>query len=56
MNGKKQNKLKREAIDKLNTDVHDDNLKNRLKKAKGIWKDRHDLVDIEVLRRGWDRR
>jgi len=56
MKRKKQSKLKREAIDKLNADILDDNPKNRMQKAKGIWKDRHDLIDIEVLRREWDRR
>ena len=56
MKRKKQSKLKREAIDKLNADVQNNKPKTRLKKAKGIWKDRHDLTDIEVLRREWDRR
>lgn len=55
MKGKKQNELKREANNKLNADIHDNNPKTRMQKAKGIWKDRHDLIDIEVLRREWDR-
>jgi hypothetical protein len=54
--GKKQSELIREAIDKLIDAVQDNNPKIRLQKAKGIWKDRHDLIDIEDLRSEWDRR
>ena len=54
--GKKQSELIREAIDKLITAVFDNNPKTRMRKAKGIWKDRHDLIDFEILRREWDRR
>lgn len=54
--GKKQSELIREAIDKLIAAVHKDKPKIRLQNAKGIWKDRQDLTDIEDIRREWDRR
>ena len=54
--GRKQSELIREAIDKLILGVQDNNPRMRLQEAKGIWKDRHDLIHIEDLRSEWDRR
>ena len=54
--GKKQSELIREAIDMLISNEHDNNPKNRLQRAKGLWKDRKDLIDSDDLRREWDRR
>ena len=54
--GKKQSELIREAIDTLVSNEYDNNPKNRLQKAKGLWKDRQDLIGSDTLRSEWDRR
>ena len=53
--GKSQSELIREAIDVfLNKDVADNRLA-MMRKARGIWKDRDDLPDLEQLRKESDR-
>lgn len=53
--GKKQSELIRTAIELLISKHKDDDPQERLKIAKGIWKDRTDLPDYEMLKREWDR-
>ena len=54
--GKKQNELIREAIDSLIAVTQINDRKTSFKMAKGIWKDRDDLINIEDIRKEWDRR
>ncbi|MBN1293087.1 MAG: ribbon-helix-helix domain-containing protein [Candidatus Latescibacteria bacterium] len=54
--GKKQSELIREAIDNLIAATQNIDRETRLKKAKGIWKDRKDLINIEDIRKEWDRK
>ncbi len=53
--GKKQSELIREAVDRL---IEQSSAKRRdavLERAAGMWKDRHDLPDLQALRVEWDR-
>jgi len=53
--GKKQSELIRTAIEMLITKHRKSDPQEKLKIAKGIWKDRKDLPNIERLRNEWDR-
>jgi len=53
--GKKQSALIREAIDLYLKKAKSKNPMDSLKKAKGIWKDRDDIIDINRLRKEWER-
>ncbi len=48
--GKKQSELIRMAIEMLISQLKNDDPLEKLKIAKGIWKDRTDLPDFEMLR------
>lgn len=53
--GKKQSELIREAIDRLVDETDQSRRDLVLREAAGIWKDRADLPDFNVLRSEWDR-
>lgn len=53
--GKKQSELIREAVDCLIDMYNNDRRQEILNRAAGMWKDRDDLPDFEVLRKDWDR-
>jgi len=53
--GKKQSEVIREAIDQFISSFQDGDQKAQLKRAKGIWKNRNDLVELEQLRSEWER-
>jgi predicted DNA-binding protein len=53
--GKKQSELIREAVDQLIDQAGSSRRDTVLREAAGIWKDRTDLPDFEVLRADWDR-
>ena len=58
--GKTEDELLQEAVNKLISEVGatEDERQKRLEKmrrARGIWKDRDDLPDFEKLRAEWDR-
>ena len=53
--GKKQSELIRMAIEMLIAKHKKDDPQEKLKIAKGIWKDRTDLPDYEMLRHEWGR-
>ena len=54
--GKKQSELIRVAIDNLIAATQQNDRKSRLKNARGIWKDRDDLINLEDIRKEWDRK
>ena len=54
--GKKQSELIREAIDNLIAATQQNDRKSRFENAKGIWKDRDDLINLEDIRKELDRR
>lgn len=54
--GKKQSELIREAINKFITTVQNNDPKAHLQRAKGIWKGRKNLLNIDKLRSEWDRK
>ena len=54
--GKKQSELIREAIDNLIATTQNIDRETCLENAKGIWKDRDDLIDLDDLRKEWDRK
>jgi len=53
--GKKQSELIREAIDLLIDQADPNRREALLSQAAGIWKDREDLPDFQVMRAEWDR-
>ncbi len=53
--GKKRSELIREAIDRFLDDTLESRRKAGLRKAAGLWKDRHDLPDFAGARRSWNR-
>jgi hypothetical protein len=53
--GKKQSELIRIAIEMLIAKHRKSDPQEKLKIAKGLWKDRNDLPDIEKFRLEWDR-
>ena len=53
--GKKQSELIREAIDRLLDQSGRDWRQAVLRETAGMWKDRNDLPDFDVLRDEWDR-
>ncbi len=54
--GKKTSEIIREAVDRYLALYQTNDYLSRLQSAKGMWKDRDDLPDIENLRREWDKR
>ena len=54
--GKKQSEIIREAISEYLEKYQSHDPKGRLKRAKGIWKDRDDIPSVESLRAEWERR
>jgi len=54
--GKKQSELIRAAIDNLIAATQQNDRKSRFKSARGIWKDRDDLINLEDIRKEWDRK
>ena len=58
--GKTEDELLQEAVAKFVSEVSEaegerQERLNRLRRAKGIWKDRDDLPNFEKLRAEWDR-
>ena len=53
--GRTQSDLIREAVDRLIVEHREGNRLSLLKQACGIWKDRSDLLDYEMLRQEWKR-
>ena len=53
--GKKQSELIREAVDRLIDQTGRSRRESILREAAGIWKDRTDLPDFNVIRSEWDR-
>lgn len=58
--GKTEDELLQEAVNKLIGEVGEVEAKRhkrleKLRRARGIWKDRDDLPDFEKLRAEWDR-
>ena len=53
--GKKQSELIREAIDRLIAQSSDHQRAAVLQETAGLWKNRKDLPDFNVVRAGWDR-
>ena len=58
--GKTEDELLQEAVSKLVGEVGEaegerQKRLSRLRRARGIWKDRNDLPDFEKLRAEWDR-
>jgi hypothetical protein len=52
--GKKESELANLAILNYNPALSLNNL-DKLKKAKGIWADKNDNINLEELRNSWDR-
>ncbi len=53
--GKRQSELIREAIDRFIEITSRHRRKEILRETAGIWRDRSDLLDFEVVRAEWDR-
>jgi hypothetical protein len=53
--GKSQAELVREAVERLISEFHREDDRSLMRRARGIWKDRHDLPAPEDLRQEWDR-
>jgi len=53
--GKKLSELIREAVDNFIEQFSRERRDTVLDSAAGIWKDRKDLPDFDVVRTGWDR-
>ena len=53
--GKRQSEVIRDAVDRFIAQKSRGRREAILREAAGIWRDRTDLPDIDVLRRGWDR-
>ena len=54
VSGKKQSEVIREAIDEFLGKLGPQDKLSRVRKAKGIWKNRKDL-DLRTIREGFDR-
>jgi hypothetical protein len=55
LTGKAEEELLREALDLLSARLMNQDRRDRLRKAKGIWKDRNDLPELSTLREEMDR-
>ncbi|MBC8323292.1 MAG: CopG family transcriptional regulator [Candidatus Marinimicrobia bacterium] len=55
LTGKSKSELIRDAIDKYIHDSDENNWKDRVRAAAGLWKDRTDLPDFDLIRDGLDR-
>lgn len=53
--GKTQSALIREAVDRLVAQADTRSRLDKLRAARGMWKDRSDLPDFEELRHSWER-
>ena len=53
--GKSEAQLIREAVDQLIAHFQIDDRLILMQKAKGIWRDRQDLPNLDELRSEWDR-
>ena len=53
--GRKQSEIIRDAIAKYIVKYQPHDSASRLRRARGIWKDREDLPSIKNLRNEWDR-
>jgi hypothetical protein len=53
--GKSEEELLREALDLLSARLMKHERLDRLRRARGIWKDRDDLPELSVLREEMDR-
>lgn len=53
--GKTENELIRDAVDLLIAQSKNEDRIILMQKARGIWKDRQDLLPLEDLRREWNR-
>jgi Arc/MetJ-type ribon-helix-helix transcriptional regulator len=53
--GKSEGELLREALDLLSAQLMSRDRLDRLRRAKGIWKDRDDLPELSELREGMNR-
>ncbi len=54
--GKKQSEIIREAVDKYIEKYRSHDPKARLKRAKGIWKNREEISTLKSLRDEWERK
>ncbi|MBM4081391.1 MAG: CopG family transcriptional regulator, partial [Planctomycetes bacterium] len=54
--GKSRDELIREAVRQLVTEFRHNHRRELLRQARGMWKDRTDLPDLEALRREFDER
>lgn len=54
--GKSEDELIPEAVRQLVTQFRHGHRREQLQQARGMWKDRTDLPDLEALRRELDRR
>lgn len=53
--GKKQSELIREAIDNY-INIYSQERRDRvIDKVAGLWKDRDDLPELDILRKSWER-
>ena len=53
--GKRQSEVIREAVDRFIERKGRGRREAILREAAGVWRDRTDLLDLDALRRGWDR-
>lgn len=53
--GKTEGELIREAVNHLIAEFQDTDRRVFLQRARGIWKERHDLPALKDLRREWNR-
>ena len=53
--GRSHSDLIREAVDRLIASFQQQDRRALMQQAKGVWKDRDDLPDLEELRREWQR-
>jgi hypothetical protein len=53
--GKSEGQLIREAIDQLIANFQNHDQASKMQKARGIWKDRQDLPNLDQLRSEMDR-
>jgi len=53
--GKTPVEMIKQAINNLLAEWHQDTRLQKMRVARGLWKDREDLPDFEELRRSWQR-
>jgi len=53
--GRKQSGLIREAIDRMLAEDSVEHRRTAWRAARGLWRGRRDLPDLDVLRREWER-